>query len=304
MNFNKTRVLIWGFGREGKRLLMQIANEFDYASKFVGFVDSFAPFWGKRYMGLPIYSPKQIKEIEFDYIVIATTVEKFRKEIYEQIISYGIDEDCILDMHKEEVLGTDIEHTCRYAWLKGFAAYVYKENIQGNVAECGVFRGDYSKFLNEFFPDRKLYLFDTFEGFDEKDLEVERSIGNERFINGMFNNREVFDCTNVEMVLDKMGNRNNVCVKKGCFPETTKGFDDKFCFVQLDMDLYQPMYSGLEFFYDRMCMGGVIMIHDYLPEDLTGVRKAINDYENNKGIILPKLPIGDDCSIAIIKNQN
>jgi O-methyltransferase len=54
------------------------------------------------------------------------------------------------------------------------AAYeIYANNIKGNVAELGVFRGDFAKFINMSFPDRKLYLFDTFEGFDKKDIEVE-----------------------------------------------------------------------------------------------------------------------------------
>ena len=29
--------------------------------------------------------------------------------------------------------------------------------------------------INRFFPDRKLYLFDTFEGFNEKDNGTERT---------------------------------------------------------------------------------------------------------------------------------
>ncbi len=302
-NFDKKKVLIWGFAEQGKNLLMQIPNDFDFSSKYVGFVDSNVSFWGKTYMGLPVYSPLQIKEIDFDYIVIATVKENIRREIYQQIVSYGISVERILDMRREEVLGTAANTTYlyRHAWLKGFAEYVSMENIQGNVAECGVFRGDYSKFLSEFFPNRKLYLFDTFEGFSDSDLEVERNIGDDRFVNNAFNDKEIFNCTNEELVLNKINNKEMVNIKKGFFPETAIGLDDKFCFVHLDMDLYQPIYAGLEFFYEKMYGGGVIVVHDYNTGSLPGVRKAIKDYEKNYKIKLAKFPIGDYYSIAILK---
>ena len=35
-----------------------------------------------------------------------------------------------------------------------------------------------------FFYDRKLYLFDTFDGFDESDIEYEKSFGNHAYIGG------------------------------------------------------------------------------------------------------------------------
>jgi O-methyltransferase len=61
----------------------------------------------------------------------------------------------------------------RLSSLELIAYEIYANNIEGNVAELGVFRGDFAKFINISFPDRKLYLFDTFEGFDEKDIEAE-----------------------------------------------------------------------------------------------------------------------------------
>jgi O-methyltransferase len=63
------------------------------------------------------------------------------------------------------------------------------------------------------FPDRKLYLFDTFEGFDERDVKIELknnySAGNQDFSN-----------TSVELVLNKMKHKDNCIIKKGFFPET------------------------------------------------------------------------------------
>lgn len=50
-------------------------------------------------------------------------------------------------------------------------------SLEGDVAELGVFKGDFAKHINRKFPDRKLYPFDTFEGFDEKEAENELAKG-------------------------------------------------------------------------------------------------------------------------------
>lgn len=46
-----------------------------------------------------------------------------------------------------------------------------RKNISSSVAEAGVFRGEFAKYINQFFPDRKLYLYDTFEGFNASDMK-------------------------------------------------------------------------------------------------------------------------------------
>ncbi|MCI8524143.1 MAG: hypothetical protein HFI62_13190 [Lachnospiraceae bacterium] len=51
-----------------------------------------------------------------------------------------------------------------------------------------------------------------------------------------------------------------------------------------------------------MEIGGVILLHDYFHPDLPGVKAAVADFEKELSQALPKIPIGDHCSIAIIKN--
>ena len=88
-------------------------------------------------------------------------------------------------------------------------------------------------------------------------------------------------------------------IKKGFFPESAKNINEKFCFVNLDMDLYNPTLMGLEWFGNRMIKGGCILVHDYFSETFMGVRQAVNEYlENHKNIYY--LPIGDGISIALV----
>ena len=60
------------------------------------------------------------------------------------------------------------------------------------MAECGVFRGDCTKFINLFFPDRTLYLFDTFGGFEKSDIEYEISLGRYENNTSKFTRKEIF----------------------------------------------------------------------------------------------------------------
>lgn len=49
--------------------------------------------------------------------------------------------------------------------------------ICGSVAELGCYKGDMSWQLNILMPDRKLYLFDTLEGFNARDVAKEQALG-------------------------------------------------------------------------------------------------------------------------------
>ena len=160
----------------------------------------------------------------------------------------------------------------RRATLELMSHEIYRYGIEGSAAELGVYRGNFAKLINHYFPDRKLYLFDTFEGFDSRDADFDRQAGH------WITEADDFSKTSVELVLGKMEHKENCIIRKVWFPETAEGVEDKFCFVSLDADLYKPTLSGLEFFYPRLVHGGVIMIHDFGNEQFSGVRKAVREF--------------------------
>ena len=53
----------------------------------------------------------------------------------------------------------------RYLELSMAARTSRERNIPGAAAELGVYKGDFAAEINKAFPDRTLYLLDTFEGF-------------------------------------------------------------------------------------------------------------------------------------------
>ena len=67
------------------------------------------------------------------------------------------------------------------------------------------------------------------------------------------------------------------------------------------MDFEESIYAGLEYFYPRLLEGGYIFIHDY-NGSLTGVERAVDQYEKNKNIKLCKVPLCDaNGTLAITK---
>ena len=171
----------------------------------------------------------------------------------------------------------------RYATLGLCFQEITARQVPGNVAELGVYRGDFAKRLNHLFADRKLYLFDTFTGFDNQDVAAEKSGG---FSTGDQN----FADTSVEMVLRKMPFAQQCIVKQGFFPSTAAGLEDTFCFVSLDADLYDPILEGLRFFYPRLSPGGYIFVHDFNNDHYKGAHQAVLEFCRNTGIGYTPLP--------------
>ena len=168
---------------------------------------------------------------------------------------------------------------------------IYENEVIGAVAELGVYRGRFAKKINEAFPNRKLYLFDTFEGFDQRD--VEKELSNEYSTASV----DLSD-TSVEIVLDQMPYKDLCIIKKGFFPETALNLDEKFAFVSIDTDLYQPIYDGLKYFYPRLSRGGYIFIHDYNNHEFKGSKQAVKDFCNENKISY--FPLSDYAGSAII----
>ena len=160
----------------------------------------------------------------------------------------------------------------RYATIALAIKTIKNENNKGHFAELGVFRGESSKIIHKLAPERILYLFDTFEGFPIDYLENKKDL-----------NR--FKDTRLDLVKKNIGNLNNIIIRKGIFPETSKGLESEvFSFVSIDADLYVSTLKGLKFFYPKVSRGGYIFVHDYHnpKESKAGVFRAVNEFMKDK----------------------
>lgn len=223
----------------------------------------------------------------FDWVVIAsiTGLDEIRDELENDL---GVSSERIVSRY------VDFPLQVRAQFLSSLAKTVVQRGIEGSVCEVGVFRGEFAKLINRAFPDRRCYLFDTFSGFDSRDVSKETCFEYSDARIGHL-------CkTSVELVLSKMPFPDMCIVKKGFFPETFDIPDEQFCFVNLDVDLYEPIAAGLNIFYPSMKQGGVILIHDYFSTKYKGVKAAVDEFCVVNNVVA--MPIGDGISIAIIKS--
>lgn len=155
----------------------------------------------------------------------------------------------IKPLWKEWVKDNEVNNCFDFSRFYAFILNVGKclREVQGSIAELGVYKGN-SAMILKYYADkynRKLFLFDTFEGFDVRDLH------------GIEEKRpQMFGDISIDYVRERIG--GSAIYRKGYFPESLdKGdFDERFSFVSLDCDLHDPMVAGLKFFYPRMNRGG------------------------------------------------
>lgn len=183
----------------------------------------------------------------------------------------------------------------RNSALALMADEIYDRKIDGAVAELGVAQGEFARVINAHFPDRKLYLFDTFEGFPETDVE------HETFHQYSTTSKDQYADISLEQVIGSMRFPENCIIKKGYFPDTAEGLEESFCFVNIDCDLYKPIYAGLSYFYPRLVRGGYMFVHDYRSKYFLGVREALRAFAYEQGISYCVLP--DNTGTAVIVKQ-
>src|SRR5690606_38072231 len=110
--------------------------------------------------------------------------------------------------------------------------------------------------------------------------------GNEKKI---YPKKGIYDAS-LESVQNYLSEFDNVSYYKGFFPDSAVDLDPdlKFCFVNMDVDLYESTLSCLEFFYPRMHPGGIMLSHDYSL--LTSVERAFTEFFADKRENLIELP--------------
>lgn len=147
----------------------------------------------------------------------------------------------------------------------------------GDFAEVGVYRGASAKLICEAKGDKRLRLFDTFQGLPpqgEHDPGVHRD--------GQY-------AASLESVRQYLAGYPNVEFHQGVFPQSAAGVPDaQYAFAHFDVDLYEGTRGCLEYFYPRMISGGVMLSHDYGL--LSGVEKAFQEFFADKPERIIELP--------------
>ena len=180
--------------------------------------------------------------------------------------------------------------------------YVVERDIEGDIVECGVWRGGSmmtaALTLQRLGVQRRLQLFDTYEGMTkpgEWDVrshgvsELERwersggAVGKEAEVS-MGEVRAAMASTGYDMSL--------VTLVKGSVEETLPGaVPEAIALLRLDTDYYSSTRHELEHLYPRLAYGGVLIIDDYGGYE--GARRAVDEYfAGRRPLLAPTDPSG------------
>lgn len=238
----KKNIVIFGAGKYGRTIFPGL-NDI-YQCNVVAYIDNDERKSGQY--GVAVKRPDELTNLTYDYVLLAVESPDMIAEMKRQLEDLGVETEKTIDLFCEPEF-IELSTDQRKSYICGLGRYMKENEIKGAVAECGVADGNCAKFINYAFPDRVMYLFDSFEGFKEEELTEEMKYT--RKFAGTHLQKNVFKREyNMERLMKKMTNPQNVVIKKGVFPESAADVDDRFCFVNLDMDLYVPMYEALCFF--------------------------------------------------------
>lgn len=168
------------------------------------------------------------------------------------------------------------------------ASKIEKSKIDGCFVECGVARGGCSALMamvaNDNGGDRKVWLFDSFEGLPDPTIEdavdVIEHPGEDRHSNALHKGYCLGTYDEVERLLFSRLHlsKNNIFMIEGWFQDTLPKYKDKIgdiSFLRMDGDWYESTKCCLENLYDNVISGGYIFIDDY---SLAGCKKAVDEF--------------------------
>tara|TARA_B100001057_G_scaffold234218_1_gene234534 strand:- start:16677 stop:17450 length:774 start_codon:yes stop_codon:yes gene_type:complete len=166
---------------------------------------------------------------------------------------------------------------------------------EGDIAECGCWKGLSSSIIASELKNKNFknnfYIFDSFEGLSEFNnfdfRENNKNIDAEKI-------RKHF-ASSLEMVKANLSEFSKfINFKKGWVPKRFKEVkDNKFSFVHIDLDLYEPTKESLNFFGEKIIKGGIILLDDYGSLDFPGAKLATDNFlKNNNGFSFLPLSYG------------
>ena len=307
---------VWGTGC-GAGDLIDHALEL---SLVTAFVDS-EPL-SDSFLGRPVLRPEELRGRDVDLIVVASrradeiAAKAAALGIGEEKLFFARDNWNLSDRNRDYAAAGGVLDAAFLAslrapqravrdplWAEGKASALSERDLQndyvrvrtlealcrrlsavpGAAAELGVYRGGFARCLNALLPERTLYLFDTFEGFDEAEAEGE----GKGFV-------EAHRGASAARVLSLLPHPEKAVIRPGLFPATAAGLEnERFCLVSLDADLEESTLAGLRFFVPRLSKGGYLLLHDWDTPRLAGVARALERYEAELGKSLPAVPLCD-----------
>lgn len=169
--------------------------------------------------------------------------------------------------------------------LRACIKTVVDNSVPGDLLEAGVWRGGVCIFMRGVLKaltctDRTVWVADSFAGMPPTDKRVHPADAADKI--GQWRPAAV-SMEEVRTNFHRYGLLDDqVCFLKGWFKDTLpRAPIDRLAILRLDADLYSSTTDILAALYDRVSVGGYIIVDDY---SLTTCRAAIDDFRERRGI--------------------
>jgi O-methyltransferase len=182
----------------------------------------------------------------------------------------------------------DIRWTMHVAlWAASQAA-----RLSGDFVECGVDNGMLSVAICDWLDfnrqDRDFWLFDTFAGIPESQMSEGERVG----IGGWHNRESYEECFAAAAANFAPWPRCHLV--RGEVPDSLAAFpaDRSVAFLSIDMNIMLPEIAALDFFWDRIVPGGIVLLDDYCWASHADQRAAFDAFARAHGTLVLSLPTG------------
>lgn len=219
-----------------------------------------------------IFSGHPEKRYASKFELLSALSRRLGFALYNRNLSWQIDDE-FREAWKEFSPGKKAVKDRRFVL---FSMAMAQRNVPGDTAECGVYDGASSYLIchaNEGVAGRRHHVFDSFEGLSEP-AEIDSPVDPRAY---KWRKHDL--SVAVDVVRKNLSRFDSVSYYKGWIPDRFCEVEDcRFSLVHIDVDLYQPTYDSLSFFYERLVRNGIILCDDYGSTICPGAKAAFDQF--------------------------
>ena len=175
---------------------------------------------------------------------------------------------------------------------------VLSNDVVGDVVELGCYKGATSLFLarllKECLSNKKLWLYDSFQGLPEKSPKDDVQLGDSFQVGELA-------ATKAEVLRNfAHANLSRPIIKKGWFSDLTDAdLPPEICFAYLDGDYYDSIVDSFRLCQNKLTPGAVVVVDDYTNPQLPGVAIAVDEWCQCNSVKISRFETRD--SLAVIQ---
>ena len=186
---------------------------------------------------------------------------------------------------------------CRWIVHVALWAASHAARLEGDFVECGVNTGLLScaicAYLDFNTLKRDFWLFDTFAGIPEEQMNNSERNG----IASWHNKNSYEEC--YERTCANFARWPRARLVRGKVPDTLAAFpaDRRVAYLSIDMNIVLPEIAAIEFFWDKLSPGAIIVLDDYAWATHQDQRRAFDAFADRHDVRILTVPTGQGIII-------